>query len=144
MIELVLLFAASTTAFKLSRPGALFIIPLAVHYLSTKEITGTPYFLSSSVVAMFSALALSIRDDDLSERLLFLSFAVIFVNAVGWVMWLTYQPSVLYEFLFMTIYVTAIAIIGIDDGRSTEHNDGDNGLLGIITLCLQPSINHKK
>lgn len=132
--EVALLIAVAVTVYKRSFGGALFILPMAIHYMLKDTMGGVTYFSSSGLLSAMTIM-LIIRLCSDQEDIMKLAWACLIVDLIGLGMWAAGQEPYLYAILFIIIYSLSILIIGKGDVRRRDNqNPGWNRMASISGL----------
>lgn len=105
----------------------LFIIPTIVHSLISGSFSDRWYYLSAVMADSFAIILLSclVAVDKLTVRLMIFSALSMCLNVVGLIMYEAYQPSTIYDALFITLYAGVIIALADQEGSNVGMGGAD-------------------
>lgn len=94
-----------------------------IHEIFFQGLNGYWYFITAALmgVSIMVIIANLQYTTKLTENLMKISFCFIIVNFIGWLMWMTYIDLLLYQYVSILLYITAIVSLlnwdGVEDGN---------------------------
>jgi hypothetical protein len=109
------------------RTSFLFAMPTLVFTLMSGPLSDEWYYMGAALIDSITIILLSwlVATDKLAVRLMILSAISMSLNIVGLGMYEMYQPSTIYDALFIALYVGVIVVLADQEGSNVGMGRAD-------------------
>jgi hypothetical protein len=112
--------------------GAAFFAVMSLHFYVSDFLSDRLYYTSSAALCL--AVIILVKGK-LAKGFIFIAFAALLTNVVGFVMYEMGEPHFIYNALFALIYFAGCALVGIGSGNAWNMASGNGASSAGGDLC---------
>ena len=106
-------------------PSLIFASLMVIHDLVSVSLDGWLYYLSAGAESLLiiCIMSLFVKPSNLTNNIMYLSFASIVLNLYGFIIWALYLPPTSYDMGFIVLYAISIYVLLRGNGERIGRNN---------------------